>query len=337
MNSTFSSRLGLLRGKRLVLAWVVLGVVGALAAVTVLMVHGRAADAGEMRTARVISDNSTTPGFAGALPGSANPVGDGAPPVAAAPLAGAAPAGMPVASSRPVQALADHPLFAQHAGLGRVDCKLPTWRDDPEAARAFYRAAIACLDASWEPTLRGAGLPFHPPRLLAPTQSRDVTSQCVQRLRNGPTTFYCALDETLVLPYDAMRPLANGSRRGAQLAVLTTEYGHHVQNLIGVMQAYTEKRSTLGKDSSAGQEQSRRMELQARCFSGMFLGTNFGRADIDEQTWNEASHTVRSTGETGNPRMQGTEENVWGWWKWGADKGDTWECNTWYSSAAHVE
>ncbi|WP_433193301.1 neutral zinc metallopeptidase [Nocardia sp. CA-107356] len=335
MNSTFSSRLARLRGRRLVLAWAVLGVVGALAAATLLMVNGQSAGAGEVRTARVVSDNAMTPGFTGALPGSANPVGDAAPPVAAAPLAGAAPDGMPVASSRPVQALADHPLFAQHAGLGRVDCKLPAWRDDPEAARAFYRAAIACLDASWEPTLRGAGLPFHPPRLLAPAESRDVASQCVQRLRNGPTTFYCALDETLVLPYDAMRPLSGGSRRGAQLAVVTTEYGHHVQTLIGVMQAYTEKHSTLGKDTAAGQEQSRRMELQARCFSGMFLGTNFGRADIDQQTWAEASHTVRN--DTGNPRMHGTEENVWGWWRWGSDKGDTWECNTWYSSPAHVE
>ncbi|MFX0574927.1 neutral zinc metallopeptidase [Nocardia nepalensis] len=336
MNSTFSSRLGPLRGRRLVLTWAVLGVVGALAVATLLVVNGQSAGAGEMRTARVISDNSSMPGFAGALPESANPVGDAAPPVAAAPLAGAAQAGMPMASSRPVQALADHPLFAQHAGLGRVDCRLPAWRDDPETARAFYRAAIACLDASWEPTLRGAGLPFHPPRLLAPAESRDVVSQCVQRLRNGPATFYCALDETLVLPYDAIRPQTGGSRRGAQLAVLTTEYGHHVQNLIGVTQAYTEKRSNLGKDTAAGQEQSRRMELQARCFSGMFLGTNFGRGDIDQQTWTEASRTVRGIGDTGSQRMQGTEENVWGWWKWGSDKGDTWECNTWYSSPAHV-
>ncbi|MEV4241553.1 MULTISPECIES: neutral zinc metallopeptidase [unclassified Nocardia] len=336
MNSTFSSRLGPLRGNRIVLIWLVLGVVGALTA-TGLLMTGYSTGQGEMRTARAASGNSMSPGFTGALPDAANPIGDGAPPVAFAPLAGLSPAGMPVTSSRAVQALADHPLFAQHVGLGRVDCKLPTWHDDPESARAFYRAAIACLDASWEPTLRGAGLPFHPPLLLAPSESREVASQCVQRLRNGPTTFYCALDETLVLPYDAMRPLSSGSRRGAQLAVLSTEYGHHVQNLIGVMQAYNEKRSTVGKDTTAGREQSRRMELQARCFSGMFLGTNFGRADIDEQTWTEASHAVQKGHATRDPRMQGTEENVWGWWKWGSDKGDTWECNTWYSSPAHVE
>ncbi|WP_433714828.1 neutral zinc metallopeptidase [Nocardia sp. CA-084685] len=336
MNGTFGSRLGPLRGNRIVLIWVVLGVVGALTA-TGLLMTGHSAGAGETHTARSVSDNSMTPGFTGALPEAADPIGDGAPPVAFAPLAGLSQAGMPAASSRPVQALADHPLFAQHVGLGRVDCKMPAWRDDPEAARAFYRAAIACLDASWEPTLRGAGLPFHPPRLLAPTESREVASQCVQRLRNGPTTFYCALEETLVLPYDAMRPLSSGSRRGAQLAVLSTEYGHHVQNLIGVMQAYNEKRSTVGRDTTAGREQSRRMELQARCFSGMFIGTNFGRADIDEQTWTEASHAVQRGHATRDPRMQGTEENVWGWWKWGSDKGDTWECNTWYSSPAHVE
>ncbi|WP_330253903.1 neutral zinc metallopeptidase [Nocardia sp. NBC_00565] len=335
MNSTFSSRLGPLRDRRMMLIWLVLGVVGALTATGLFMVTGQSADAGEIPTARTISD-SMTPGFTGALPESANPVGDGAPPVAVAPLAGASPAGMPVASNRPVQALADHPLFAQHVGLGRVDCKLPAWRDDPEAARAFYRAAIACLDASWEPALRGAGLPFRPPRLLAPAESRDVASQCVQRLRNGPTTFYCALDETLVLPFDAVRPLVGGSRRGAQLAVLTTEYGHHVQALIGVMRAYSEKRTTLGKDTAAGQEQSRRMELQARCFSGMFLGTNFGRGDIDQQTWTEATHAVRD-GDVREELLQGTEENIWGWWRWGSDKGDTWECNTWFSAAAHVE
>ncbi|MEV0765797.1 neutral zinc metallopeptidase [Nocardia sp. NPDC050435] len=273
------------------------------------------------------------PGFTGASSDPARPAGYSAPPMDPVRLSGAAQ----FPSSRPVYALADHPLFAQHVGLTRADCALPAWAADPAAARAFYLAAVDCLDAAWEPTLRGAGLPFRSPRVAVPERSAALGSPCVREEGDTAESMYCALDETIVLPLDGLRSVHTGSRRGAQLAVVVHEYGHHIQALIGVMRAYQDKRDEVGWATVPGQEQSRRLELQASCFAGMFFGGNYARAALDQQTWDEAVRIARTTGDRpGYSRLHGSGANVWGWWKWGADSGDTWECNTWYSAAPYV-
>ncbi|WP_228000785.1 neutral zinc metallopeptidase [Nocardia australiensis] len=318
------------RGSRGLLAGVACGVVGVLA------IAGCGTDGGEKPSAAGVSAYAAAAGSVpyGPMTGATGPAGDGAPPIAAAPLAGV-PQSM---GSRPVFALADHPLFAQHSGVGRGECKLPAWHDDAESARALYQRAIGCLDDSWGSTLRSVGLPFHTPRLAAPAKAVAADTACAGELRRAPAALYCAADETIVMPFDALRSRTAGSSRGAQLAMLTREYGHHVQALIGIMRAYTDKRTAVGWDSAAGQEQSRRMDLQAWCFAGMFLGTNYGRGDLDQQTWDEASRRSGVAGDSpGDPRLHGIDRSVLNWFTWGSEKGDTWECNTWYSAAATVE
>ncbi|MFQ6394034.1 neutral zinc metallopeptidase [Nocardia sp. KC 131] len=300
-----------------------------------LMIAGCAADAGEKRSTATISAAAIAVGAgpSGPTAGTKEPAGDAAPPIAAAPLAGVPQ----LTAARPVFALIDHPLFAQHSGLGRVDCKLPQWRDDAEAARAFYQRAVGCLDDSWGSTLRSVGLPFHSPHVTAPAKSAAVSGPCAEEQLATGKAFYCATDETIIMPFDALRPLTAGSRRGAQLALLSYEYGHHVQALIGVMRAYTDKRTAVGWDTASGQEQSRRMELQASCFSGMFLGTNYGRGDLDQQTWNEAADSNSDAGDRpGEQPLNGSDQNVLGWFTLGSEKGDTWECNTWYATVTKV-
>ncbi len=327
------NRLLATRIRRRILIALLCGAVVLGAAASIAAVSGSPADAGELRTGK--SSVSTGPGFAGSLGEETNPARDAAPPIAPAPLAGLPLAGSHVSVSRPVYALTDHPLFAQHVGLGRVDCELPEWRDEPEAARVFYRAAVRCLDAAWEPTLRGAGLPFRPARLDAPATVDAVRSPCPQ---DGRPASYCDTDETIVIPYDAAGAATARSRRGAQLALLAHEYGHHIQQVVGVLRAYTDRRTEAGWQTAAGLELSRRLELQAGCFAGMFFGINHGRGDIDQQTWDEAADRARAAGDRpGATRVRGAGHNVWGWWKWGSDKGDTWECNTWYAEQKNVE
>lgn len=310
--------------------WVAAAVLGAIVLVVSAMGIAAAPDdsatAGELASARAAS--AAGPGFAGTPQTAAGPAGDDAPPIAEAPLAGAPLAGLPQGmATRPVYALADHPLFAQHVGLERVDCRLPEWQDDVASTRAFGLAAIGCLNAAWEPTLRGAGLPFRSPRLVSLDDDESLSSPCEPMHAEA---FYCSNDETITLPVQALR---DASGRGARLAVLSHEYGHHVQSLVGVMRAYRDERESVGWNTAAGQEQNRRLDLQARCFSGMFFGTSFGRGDIDKSTWDAAANSNRRSADE---HLQGSDDCVWGWWKWGSDTGDTWECNTWYAAAPNV-
>ncbi|MGW4368385.1 neutral zinc metallopeptidase [Nocardia takedensis] len=310
----------------------VYGVVATVLAAAIMLTGRSCGRAEQPQSARTAAAVDGIPGFHGLPSEGVDPVRDAAPPVAGAPLAGE------VAEDRAVHALADHPLFARHVGVHRVDCALPSWRDDQSGARAFYLAAIACLDASWEPTLRGAGLPFRSPRLQVPESIPAVRGLCAPGDTEIRVGHYCPSTETILLPMATVRPAVADSRRGAQLAALAHEYGHHIQSVIGVTRAYRDRRTTVGWDSAAGLELSRRLELQAACFSGMFLGTNAGRVDLDESSWTEAAAANRAAGDRpGEPRARGTDATVWGWWKWGSDTGDTWECNTWYAAAAHVD
>lgn len=288
----------------------------------------------EMRPARAAPAG---PGFAGTLSGPGVPAGDDAPPVAELPLAGVPlRAGPDAPEPRPVFALADHPLLARHAGLARISCDLPPWQDEPRGATAFLRTALDCLDDSWSVTLRNAGLPFRSPRLEV--RAAGAREPCPGGHDSGAgRPYYCPADETIVVPGEGLRALGAASRRGAQLATLAHEYAHHVQQLVGMTRAYTDARTAAGWDSERGLEQSRRLDLQAWCFAGMFFGTSHGRGDLDDRTWTEAAEVVRAGGDgPGGPRLHGTADNVWGWWRWGSDTGDTWECNSWYAAAAHV-
>ena len=58
----------------------------------------------------------------------------------------------------------------------------------------------------------------------------------------------------------------------AQLYILAHEYGHHVQNIVGTMQAYPN--NGTGPDSNGV-----RMELQADCYAGAWVGAMTEQTD----------------------------------------------------------
>ncbi|WP_238154592.1 KPN_02809 family neutral zinc metallopeptidase [Ornithinimicrobium sufpigmenti] len=83
----------------------------------------------------------------------------------------------------------------------------------------------------------------------------------------GP--FYCPLDRQIYLDTSFFNQLQGqlGARGGSlgELYVLGHEYGHHIQNYTGALQASQQSRS--GPESGAV-----RVELQADCFAGAWLG-----------------------------------------------------------------
>ncbi|TPW99167.1 neutral zinc metallopeptidase, partial [Schumannella luteola] len=83
----------------------------------------------------------------------------------------------------------------------------------------------------------------------------------------GP--FYCPPDQTIYLDtafFDELSSRFGGSSGSlAQLYVVGHEWGHHIQNLIGQMDGLDTSRT--GPDSDGV-----RLELQADCFAGAWLG-----------------------------------------------------------------
>ncbi|WP_148256610.1 neutral zinc metallopeptidase [Kribbella flavida] len=222
-------------------------------------------------------------------------------------------------------------------GIRAVNCRLPGWRLQAAAAKAYYSAAIACHDRAWRATLAHFGLTLAGPRLWAGAQGNQYAGGC-GRNSTGREAFYCSADQTIVMPFDSMRSIARYGE-GYALAVLSHEYGHHLQQQIGVMAAYHARAQAVGFSSQAGQLLSRQLELQAWCFSGMFYGMNAGRGSITRSLSQQALENNSHAGDRpGELRQHGTNRNIASWFTWGRHPSvkssarvapSVYECNPW--------
>jgi uncharacterized protein len=240
------------------------------------------------------------------------------------------------AGPQPVLALEDNPLFFGDVGTPAVTCNLAPWRTDPASAAAFFQSALPCLDAAWQPVLEYQGLPFFTPNLVFP-EGTEWESPCGSVTTGAVAAFYCSYDHTIYMPFAGLQTEMYGARPGVYLALFAHEYGHHVQALSGVMEAYWDRRYEMGADTEAGLELSRRSELQAQCFSGMFLAAVYGRGSVDDNVLTEA-RTSQDRGDhnPGAPRDHGTDEHAIAWWEQGAQLNRTFQCNTWLSPPEDV-
>ncbi|MFA4051321.1 hypothetical protein ONA88_19325 [Mycobacteroides chelonae] len=98
---------------------------------------------------------------------------------------------------------------------------------------------------------------------------------------------------------------------------------------------YWRQRRAAGVDSPLGLELSRRLELQAQCFSGMFLGSRRGGTITQQEldlAWND-----QDRGDGQQPtRDHGSNQHAEAWWRHGSLKNRLWECNTWLADSSAV-
>ncbi|EHR59730.1 putative metalloprotease [Saccharomonospora cyanea NA-134] len=252
------------------------------------------------------------------------------------PAGGAATTGQ---ASQPAKILklADHPILQDpNAGLANRACPLPGWQSTPEGAKAFFTAARQCLDAAWEPFLRAYNLPFTPPRLHFPAAA-SFDTQCGKiNVSISTAAYYCEGD--LYLPFDGLQTEQYGNAPGVYLALFAHEYGHHVQELAGIMDAAWERIYAEGQNSPAGQEMSRRKELQAQCFSGMFLGAHVDQGgSITRAMYDAAWYDQETRGDdTSGTHDHGSNANYAKWWRAGAYDNRIVDCNTFAAPSGDV-
>ncbi|QUQ68985.1 neutral zinc metallopeptidase [Kutzneria sp. CA-103260] len=235
-----------------------------------------------------------------------------------------------------VDKLGDNPLFTA-SGPGPVTCTLPRWQSVSSASNAYFTAALPCLDRAWQPVLQSVHLPFHEPKLAFPS-GKTWSSPCGSVSQEEAAAFYCNGDQTLYMPISGLQTDEIGNRPGAYLAVFAHEYGHFVQDLSGVLTAAHEKEyGGNNPDSPASLEVSRRIELQAQCFSGLFLAAAVGRGSVDATVARDAQNTQDRGDQPGERRDHGTSDHASGWWTQGFVKKTVAQCNTWVASSADVQ
>jgi predicted metalloprotease len=238
-------------------------------------------------------------------------------------------------------ALGDNPLYADfNAGLIRQPCSPVGYPSDPAAAEAFYAQSLPCLNNAWRPLIEGARMRFNTAAVLVPSGT-SVTSPCGTTSvgPDGAPAFYCSSNETIYMPLVAMADYKYEGQAIAWMSLLGHEFGHHVQKITGTLRETNTRAREVGSTSEPGLELSRRLELQAQCFGGMFIGSiidsggRFTGSDYDvalddalRGDWNPER----------KPRDHGTPQHGQSWWLQGARDNKIGQCNTWLSPPGDV-
>jgi hypothetical protein len=151
----------------------------------------------------------------------------------------------------------------QESSAQNVDlAECQTGADANQNVDCRMKGGMASLETYWTEVYPKA------PPATAILFSGGVNTQCGQASSAvGP--FYCPLDKQIYLDTSFFRQLegqlgADGGALG-ELYVLAHEYGHHIQNYTGALQASQQSRQ--GEESGAV-----RVELQADCFAGAWVG-----------------------------------------------------------------
>ncbi len=180
-----------------------------------------------------------------------------------------------------------------------------TGQDANERVDCRMKGAAASLEAYWQQEAPAIGVDYVSPQDFV-LFSQAVSTGCGQASSaTGP--FYCPPDQTLYVDTSFFDQLeqqfgANDSPL-AEMYVVAHEWGHHVQNLAGII-AQTQDGQTGPTSNSV------RAELQADCFAGAWAGAASQTPDqngvpfLQPITQQQYSDAIGAAAAVGDDRIQ---------------------------------
>jgi predicted metalloprotease len=210
-------------------------------------------------------------------------------------------------------------------------------KNPPDDAGKFVDFVAGDVDATWKKIFAASGKTYEPPIIVL--YDNQVSTAC----GNAPSTvgpFYCPNDRKVYLDLTFLDQLqqqlgANGDF--ARAYVIAHEIGHHVQNLLGVMNDVDLARQENPDDAG---ELSVRLELQADCLAGVWAHSAYAQSDLLET--GDLEEALMAAAAVGDDRIQkrsghevtpdtfthGSGEQRVKWFKAGFERGDPTACDT---------
>ena len=227
-----------------------------------------------------------------------------------------------------LDAIARNQLMVKATPLTQVTCELPELTTDADGLAGYYRQAIECLDEAWAGPLEAAGKTMRTPGLTVEDSPRGECGFAPGE--DEAVAFYCAEDSMISMPRERLVADA-GDEPALHLAVLAHEYGHHVQAISGILGTaqFRERRAEEGEVL----ELSRRIELQANCFAGLFIAAAVDRGDIDDDL---ADSAIGGFAYVEDSDSHGSAENQLMWAKAGFGGDSAADCDTWTAAPSTV-
>ncbi|MCP9950739.1 neutral zinc metallopeptidase [Actinomadura madurae] len=222
--------------------------------------------------------------------------------------------------------------------LTPVNCRLPRILPSAESMRHFMDTLSDCLDSAWTRQFAKAGLPFDKPNRVFWLE--PGRSPCGTYPAPGASAFYCPANNTMYVGLQNVVETSGGeplSHYAVYARVIAHEYGHHVQDRAGIL-LYGDRQMESG-DIATRTEASRRIELQAQCFAGAFLGSERGTLPMTREQYVAMVVDVRGRGDEDQPpekRDHGSGRHYAGWVITGYNGRDLTVCNTWTAPSSKV-
>lgn len=175
---------------------------------------------------------------------------------------------------------------------------------DQQDLRDFVGVVVKETEDLWTEVFAASNQTYTPPKVVLFTG--QVNSGCgTADARTGP--FYCPNDQKVYIDlsfYDQLRTEFGAGGDFAQAYVLAHEIGHHVQNLVGVLPEFNQRRQSMSEtDANA---YSVRIELQADCYAGIWANYAGQQNLVEQGDFEEALNAADQIGDdTLQKRMQG--------------------------------
>ena len=180
-----------------------------------------------------------------------------------------------------------------------------TGADANENVECRMKGASASLERYWTTEAQELGFDYSGPTDLILFEGATTTGCGNASAATGP--FYCPPDQTIYIDtsfYDQLEQRF-GAESGplAEMYVVAHEWGHHVQNLAGILQSTQDGQT--GPTSNAV-----RVELQADCFAGAWTGAAATTEDENGVTFlqpitrEQYSEALSAAAAVGDDRIQ---------------------------------
>ena len=170
----------------------------------------------------------------------------------------------------------------------------PSTVSDEDAV--FISKVFASTEEFWTQEFEKEGLTYHPPTLVIYDQATETGGCGVGSASAGP--FYCPADNKVYIDLTFYQELSTKYQAAGDFAmayVIAHEVGHHVQNELGTMRSYQQKRQGLSE--KAANALNVRLELQADYYAGAWANYVEGQGLLEVGDIQEALNAAHAVGD----------------------------------------
>jgi predicted metalloprotease len=214
-------------------------------------------------------------------------------------------------------------LGGEQGGQGGAVASLDPGDDEGQ----FINTVTVDLQTFWDERFSAAGRDY-PETVTVLFEGRTQSGCGVASSATGP--FYCPADQKIYLDtafFDELNSRFGAPGDFAQAYVIAHEYGHHVQDALGIMDSVASQQQS---NPSAANGLSIRLELQADCMAGVWAHSIWStpdQSDVESITEADVREAINAAEAVGDDRIQeqatGTI-NRESWTHGSADQRATW-------------